>query len=107
MLYFLSMLSIKVTTFHEKFHKIFKNIHRTVKYNLVSKSFALHFQLHFGFNEVNLGMTYRGGSIMDIRPTNLKPEMGKFGSSQSNLKPGGYLSDGSIKSQNPMGKLKH
>lgn len=47
------------------------------------------------------GTAARGGSIMDMRPTNRIPLSGKFGSSQSNLKPNGNLSEGSKKSQKP------
>merc|ERR1712123_511324 len=47
------------------------------------------------------GTAALGGSIMDIRPTNLRPSRGKFSSSGSNGYPVGYLSLGKTKSQNP------
>ncbi|CAG5106645.1 Protein of unknown function [Cotesia congregata] len=40
------------------------------------------------------GTAARGGSIMDMSPTKRRFSVGKLGSSELNLKPTGYLSDG-------------
>ena len=53
------------------------------------------------------GTAARGGSIMDMSPTNRSPVRGKLGSSQSNGNPIGNLSDGSLKSQKPGTIQKH
>ena len=47
------------------------------------------------------GTVARGGSIMDMRPTNRRPVVGKFTMSASKLKPGGNFSVGRSRSAKP------